>query len=86
MRLSTSAPLITSRHTVQFPLKLATLIGVNVTCNEVINERGIKTLLKFKENFQERVSELILLTRNVDKSDRGITYIPIRKWLLGSGE
>jgi hypothetical protein len=43
-------------------------------------------VLEFKENFQGRVSELILLTRNVDKSEDGITYIPIWKWLLGSGE
>ena len=62
------------------------LMGVNVTYADVIDEREIKALLEFKENFGERVSELILLTRNVDKSDRGITYIPIWKWLLGSGE
>lgn len=63
-----------------------TLMGVNVTYTDVIDEREIKSLLEFKENFGERVSELILLTRNVDKSDRGITYIPIWKWLLESGE
>jgi predicted AAA+ superfamily ATPase len=43
-------------------------------------------LLEFKENFQGRVTELILLTRNVEKSDDGIMYIPIWKWLLGCGK
>ena len=62
-----------------------TLAGVNVTYSDVIDEREIKALLELKENFQGRVSELILLTRNVDKSEDGITYIPIWKWLLGSG-
>jgi predicted AAA+ superfamily ATPase len=62
------------------------LVGVNVTYTEVIDEREIKALLEFKENFGERVLELILLTRNVERSEDGITYIPIRKWLLGSGE
>ena len=63
-----------------------TLMGVNVTYTDVIDEREIKALLEFKENFGERVLELILLTRNVERSEDGITYIPIRKWLLGSGE
>jgi predicted AAA+ superfamily ATPase len=63
-----------------------TLMGVNVTYTEVIDEREIKALLEFKENFGKRVSELILLTRNVERSEDGITYIPIWKWLLGSGE
>ncbi|MCG7849129.1 MAG: ATP-binding protein [ANME-2 cluster archaeon] len=63
-----------------------TLIGINVTYTDVIDEREIKALLEFKENFQGRVSELILLTRNVDKSEDGIMYVPIWKWLLGYGE
>jgi len=76
------------RREVDFVVKMRdnTLVGVNVTYTDVIDEREIKALLEFKENFGKRVSELILLTRNVDKSDGGITYVPIRKWLLGSGE
>jgi predicted AAA+ superfamily ATPase len=62
------------------------LIGVNITYTDVIDEREIKALLEFKENFGKRVSELILLTRNVERSEDGITYIPLRKWLLESGE
>jgi predicted AAA+ superfamily ATPase len=62
------------------------LVGVNVTYTEVIDEREIKALLEFKENFGERVLELILLTRNVERSEGGVTYTPIWKWLLGSGE
>ena len=62
------------------------LMGVNVTYTEVIDEREIKALLEFKENFGEKVSELILLTRNVERLEEGITYIPIWKWLLGYGE
>ncbi|TFG42996.1 MAG: ATP-binding protein [Bacteroidia bacterium] len=63
-----------------------TLTGINVTYSDVIDEREIKALLEFKENFEGRVSELILLTRNVDKSEAGITYVPIWKWLLASGK
>jgi len=76
------------RREVDFVIKRRdhTLMGVNVTYTEVIDEREIKALLEFKENFGERVSELILLTRNVERSEDGITYIPIWKWLLGHGE
>ena len=63
-----------------------TLTGINVTYTDVIDEREAKALLEFKENFKERVSELIMLTRNVEKSEDGITYTPIWKWLLESGE
>ena len=63
-----------------------TLTGVNVTYTDVIDEREIKALLEFQENFKGRVSELILLTKNVERSEDGITYVPIWKWLLGSGE
>jgi hypothetical protein len=62
-----------------------TLIGINVTYTDVIDKREIKALLEFKENFQGRISELILLTRNVEKFEDGITYVPIWKWLLVSG-
>ncbi|MCD4846099.1 MAG: DUF4143 domain-containing protein [Methanosarcinales archaeon] len=61
-----------------------TLTGINVTYTDAIDEREIKALLEFKENFQGRISELVLLTRNVEKSEDGITYVPIWKWLLGS--
>jgi hypothetical protein len=62
-----------------------TLIGINVTYTDVIDKREIKALREFKENFQGRISELILLTRNVEKFEDGITYVPIWKWLLVSG-
>ncbi|MGP8323274.1 MAG: hypothetical protein ACT6FG_04715 [Methanosarcinaceae archaeon] len=41
-------------------------------------------MLEFKKNFQERVSELILITKNVEKTEDGITYVPVWKWLLQS--
>ncbi|MGP8331223.1 MAG: hypothetical protein ACT6FB_02610 [Methanosarcinaceae archaeon] len=50
----------------------------------LLDEREIKTLLEFKKNFQERVSELILITKNVEKTEDGITYVPVWKWLLQS--
>ncbi len=55
------------------------LMGVNVTYTDVIDEREIKALLEFKENFGKKISELILLTRNVERSEDGVTCIPIRK-------
>ena len=54
-----------------------TLTGVNVTYTDVIDDGEIKALLEFKEYFREIVSELILLTRNVERSEDGIMYVPI---------
>ena len=62
------------------------LTGINVTYSDTIEERETKALLEFKEQFEERVSELILITRNVSKSEDGITYVPVWKWVLGSDE
>ncbi|MCL7411484.1 MAG: ATP-binding protein [Methanosarcinaceae archaeon] len=62
------------------------LTGINVTYSDIIEERETKALLELKEQFGDQVSELILITRNVSKSENGITYVPVWKWVLGSDE
>lgn len=62
------------------------LAGINVTYSDTIEERETKALLEFKEQFGNQVSELILITRNVGKSEDGITYVPVWKWVLGSDD
>jgi len=36
-----------------------------------------------KESFRESASKLMLLTRNVERTEDGITYVPLWKWMLG---
>lgn len=60
------------------------LTAINVTYSDSINEREIQALKKFseKEEFASHVKGLILLTKDVEKTENGIKYIPLWKWML----
>ncbi|MCD6229195.1 MAG: ATP-binding protein [Candidatus Diapherotrites archaeon] len=57
------------------------LTAINVTYTDRINDREIKALLEFKKKFS-KTKELILLTRDTEKNEQGIRFIPLYKWLL----
>jgi len=59
------------------------LIAINTSYTDVIDEREVKALIEFKESFRERAAKLMLLTRNVERTEDGITYVPLWKWMLG---
>ncbi|AKB16963.1 MULTISPECIES: ATP-binding protein [unclassified Methanosarcina] len=60
------------------------LTVINVTYSDSIAEREVSALKKFsvKEEFASRIKEFILLTKDTDKTENGITYIPLWKWML----
>ena len=57
------------------------LAAINVTYSDEINDRETKALLEFKKEFR-KTKELILLTRNIEKKEQGIKFIPLWKYLL----
>ncbi len=57
------------------------LAAINVTYANEIEDREINSLLDFKKNFKN-TKELILLTKDTEKRERGIVFIPLWKWLL----
>jgi predicted AAA+ superfamily ATPase len=57
------------------------LSAINVCFSNVIPDREIKSLLEFKEEFQN-VKNLILLTEDLQKEENGIKFIPLWKWLI----
>ena len=57
------------------------LDGVNVSYTNEIDEREIKGLLEFKKEFK-KTKELILLTKDLEKKEKGINFVPVWKWLL----
>ncbi|VVB81991.1 Uncharacterised protein [uncultured archaeon] len=57
------------------------LTAINVSYTDKIDEREIKSLLEFKKEFN-KTKELILLTKDTEKQEQGIKYIPLWKWLL----
>ncbi|RLE44989.1 ATP-binding protein [Candidatus Woesearchaeota archaeon] len=57
------------------------LTAINVSNTDIIDEREINGLLEFKKSFK-RIKELLILTNDTEKKEKGIKYIPVWKWLL----
>ncbi len=58
------------------------LTAVNVTYTDEVAEREVSGLLEFRKRFG-RTKELVLITRGLEKKEKGIRYVPLWKWLLG---
>jgi hypothetical protein len=58
------------------------LTALNVTYADEIDKREIKSLIEFKDNFK-KTREMIVLTKNTAKKEKGIIFMPLWKWLLG---
>ncbi len=57
------------------------LTAINITFTDEISEREIKSLLDFKDKFK-KTSKLILITKDTEKQEKEIDYVPLWKWLL----
>jgi len=61
------------------------LIAINVSYTNEIDKRETKSLLIFKKEFK-KCKELIVLTKDLEKNEEEIKFIPLWKWLLYSKE
>jgi uncharacterized protein len=59
------------------------LTAINVSYTDTLPEREEKALLEFANLHTSEVRECILLTKDTEKREGGIRYIPLWKWLLG---
>ena len=57
-----------------------TLEAINVSYTNELNERETKGLHEFKKEFKTK--KLILITKDLEKKEKGINYVPLWKWLL----
>ncbi|MBT5023439.1 ATP-binding protein [Candidatus Woesearchaeota archaeon] len=57
------------------------LVAINVSYTNEINERETNALIEFKKKFN-KTNELILITKDTEKTNDSIKYIPLWKWLL----
>ena len=57
------------------------LCAINVSFGEKIEKREIDSLLIFKKNFKN-TKKLILITKELEKKENSINFIPLWKWLL----
>ena len=58
------------------------MTAINVSFTNDLDEREKRALLEFSDEFKPKVNELVLLTKNIEKTEDGITFIPLWKWLL----
>ncbi len=64
-----------------------TLSAINVCYSDDIPEREIKGLNEFENAFNGKIKARIVITKDVEKEEDGILFIPLYKWLLaGSGD
>jgi hypothetical protein len=60
----------------------SSLTAINVSYTDDIDERETKALLEFADEFSSKVKELILLTKDLEKTEGRIKIIPLWKWLI----
>ena len=57
------------------------IAAMNVSYSDEIDKREISSLIEFKKKFS-KTKELVLLTKDTEKIEKNIKYIPLWKWLL----
>ncbi|MBI2252844.1 MAG: ATP-binding protein [Armatimonadetes bacterium] len=71
-----------NKHETDFIVKEnSNLQAINVSIGNVIEKREKDSLFEFKNKFK-KVKNLILITKDIEKTVEGIKYIPLWKWLL----
>jgi len=58
------------------------LTAINVSYGQKLDEREVNGLLEFKDIFKGEVKRLLIITRDMEKTEKGIDYIPLWKWLI----
>ena len=57
------------------------LSAINVSYSDEIDKREMGALLKFQEDFK-KTKEMIIITKDNEKTQKNIKFIPLWKWLL----
>jgi len=60
------------------------LSAINVSYTDALHAREEKALLEFADYHGSGVRECILLTKDTEKMEGAVRYIPLWKWLLGA--
>lgn len=57
------------------------LTAINVTYTDDVDKREVEGLLEFSNLFK-KTNKLIILTKDIEKKEKNILFIPLWKWLL----
>jgi len=58
------------------------LNAINVSYTNDVEEREVSGLVEFKDEFSDKTGELIILTKDVGKTEGDVRFIPLWKWIL----
>ncbi len=60
------------------------LTAINVSYTDKLDEREVEALHLFKETYKSKVKQMIVITKDIEKKEEGIEFIPLYKWLLNA--
>jgi len=58
------------------------LTAINVCYSDDIPDREFQSLLEFKKKFKSKAKKLVVLTKDTERRENGISLVPLWKWLL----
>ncbi|MDP2672835.1 MAG: ATP-binding protein, partial [Nanoarchaeota archaeon] len=61
--------------------KNGSLTAINVSYTDDISEREMSSLNECRNTFQSKINELIIITKDTEKEQEGVKFIPLWKWL-----
>ncbi len=75
-----------SRGEVKFVIRKddGSFCAINISYKDGLETAETKALMGFAKTFGPAVKELVLITKDIEKENEGIRYIPLWKWLLKS--
>jgi len=60
------------------------LQGINVSYGRELEDREVNSLLEFQYSMGKRDASLTVITKDTEKTEKGISFSPLWKWLLTS--
>ncbi len=63
--------------------KDSSLTAINVSYTDELDEREMNPVLDFKKKFK-KTKRIMILTKDTEKKEKGIEFVPLWKWLLAN--
>jgi len=58
------------------------MVAINVSYSDSIDEREVRFLKEVKALFGKKLKEMLIITKDTEKKEQDITFIPLYKWFL----
>jgi len=61
----------------------AKLVGINVSYGRELTHARIRSLVDLRRSAGRRETDLLMITKDIEKTGDGVNFVPLWKWLLG---